>query len=390
MINAIKEIFKRELRLTARDINIISIILLAPLFYSFFYGSIYINKVERKLPIVIYDEDMSQTTRTIAEHLNASQMINVTGYVNDFNSGIDKINSNQAYGMVYFPKGFEAGLKLYRGATVKTYLNTTRFLVSNDINIAINEVIINENADIKLKFFEKAGFSYGQAKELVEPVKYDVRPLFNTTESYGDFLIPGIFVLIIQQTLLIGLSESVAKERELGTTGHLFELGKGNIFAVINGKGLLFALIFGAFSLLFFTFNYLVFRINMYGNGAALFIFTFLLIAAAIYFSIFIASFFKKKILAVQFLTISTYPIFLISGYSWPKFAMPLWVQYIADLIPSTPYLAAFMRITKMGAGLGQTMPELIHLAILTILFYSAAHIRLKQLLKKQTSNNEE
>ncbi len=390
MINAIKEIFKRELRLTARDINIISIILLAPLFYSFFYGSIYINKVERKLPIVIYDEDMSQTTRTIAEHLNASQMINVTGYVNDFNSGIDKINSNQAYGMVYFPKGFEAGLKLYRGATVKTYLNTTRFLVSNDINIAINEVIINENADIKLKFFEKAGFSYGQAKELVEPVKYDVRPLFNTTESYGDFLIPGIFVLIIQQTLLIGLSESVAKERELGTTGHLFELGKGNIFAVINGKGLLFALIFGAFSLLFFTFNYLVFRINMYGNGAALFIFTFLLIAAAIYFSIFIASFFKKKILAVQFLTISTYPIFLISGYSWPKFAMPLWVQYIADLIPSTPYLAAFMRITKMGAGLGQTMPELIHLAILTSLFYSAAHIRLKQLLKKQTSNNEE
>ncbi len=390
MINAIKEIFKRELRLTARDINIISIILLAPLFYSFFYGSIYINKVERKLPIVIYDEDMSQTTRTIAEHLNASQMINVTGYVNDFNSGIDKINSNQAYGMVYFPKGFEAGLKLYRGATVKTYLNTTRFLVSNDINIAINEVIINENADIKLKFFEKAGFSYGQAKELVEPVKYDVRPLFNTTESYGDFLIPGIFVLIIQQTLLIGLSESVAKERELGTTGNLFELGKGNIFAVINGKGLLFALIFGAFSLLFFTFNYLVFRINMYGNGAALFIFTFLLIAAAIYFSIFIASFFKKKILAVQFLTISTYPIFLISGYSWPKFAMPLWVQYIADLIPSTPYLAAFMRITKMGAGLGQTMPELIHLAILTILFYSAAHIRLKQLLKKQTSNNEE
>ena len=390
MINAIKEIFKRELRLTARDINIISIILLAPLFYSFFYGSIYINKVERKLPIVIYDEDMSQTTRTIAEHLNASQMINVTGYVNDFNSGIDKINSNQAYGMVYFPKGFEAGLKLYRGATVKTYLNTTRFLVSNDINIAINEVIINENADIKLKFFEKAGFSYGQAKELVEPVKYDVRPLFNTTESYGDFLIPGIFVLIIQQTLLIGLSESVAKERELGTTGNLFELGKGNIFAVINGKGLLFALIFGAFSLLFFTFNYLVFKINMYGNGAALFIFTFLLIAAAIYFSIFIASFFKKKILAVQFLTISTYPIFLISGYSWPKFAMPLWVQYIADLIPSTPYLAAFMRITKMGAGLGQTMPELIHLAILTSLFYSAAHIRLKQLLKKQTSNNEE
>lgn len=389
MLKGITEIFKRELRLTTKDINIISIIILAPLFYAFFYGSIYVNKVERKLPVIILDEDHSQTTRNIIQHLDAHQMLNITETVNDFQSGINKINSNEAYAMVYFVKDFESNLKLYKGATLKTYLNTTRFLVSNDINIAINEVIINENSNIKLKFFEKAGYSYNQAKELVDPVKYEVRPLFNTTESYGDFLIPGIFILIIQQTLLIGLSESMAKEREQNTTAELYEKSGRNIFAVIHGKGLFFGMIYSAFSFLFFTFNYWLFKIDLNGSTIALILFTALLITAAVYLSIFIASFFKRKIFALQFLTISTYPIFLISGYSWPTMAMPVWVQYLAKVLPSTPYLAAFVRITKMDAGLMETMPEFIHLACLTIILYTITHIRLKQLFKQSNINKE-
>jgi ABC-2 type transport system permease protein len=388
MLKAITDIFKREIRLTVRDINIISIIILAPLFYSLFYGSIYLNKVERKVSIIILDEDHSQTTQSIIRHLNAHQMINVVGSVNDFKSGIEKINTNEAYGMVYFAKDFESGLKLYKGATLKAYLNTTRFLVSNDLNIAINEVIISENSDIKLKFFEKAGYSYEQAKGLLDPVKYEVRSLFNTTESYGEFLIPGILILIIQQTLLIGLSESTARERETNSTGELYELSGRNTFAVILGKGLPYFILYAAISFMFYTFHYWLFNMQMYGNFFVLALFTALLITSAIYFTFFIASFFKRKIIALQFLTISTYPIFFVSGYSWPAMAMPVFIQYIGKVIPTTPYMAAFVRITKMGAGLQETMPELIHLVCLTIIYYALAHLRLKHLFKT-TSNKE-
>ncbi len=381
LYNIVKTI-KREFRLICRDINIIAIIILAPVFYSLFYGSIYVNKVERELPVIVYDEDRSETSKTLIRLLDAHQMITISGMVPDFTSGINEINKNNAYGMVYIPSDFEANLKLRRGAVLKTYLNTARFLISNDINMAINETIIDYNSGIKLKFFEQAGYNFSQAKELIEPVKFDVRSLFNTTESYGEFLIPGIFILIIQQTLLIGLSESVAKEQEENLTGELYSSSGGSIFSVIHGKGSVYALIYSAFAFFFFTFNYWLFNMHLSGSIFTLSFFTLLLITATVYLAIFLGSFFSRKIIAIQFLTLSTYPIFLISGYSWPTDAMPVWIQYIAKVLPSTPYLSAFVKITRMDAGMGAVMPELIHLSLLTLVLYSAAHIRLKSFFK--------
>jgi len=291
--------------------------------------------------------------------------------------------------MIFIDNNFDSNIKLYKGATLKLYLNTNRFLPSNDINIAVNEAVIDYNTGIKLKFFELAGYSPEQAKELTEPLRYEVRSLFNFTESYGDFLVPGILILVIQQTLIIGLAESMAKEREENTLGGLNEMSRGNIFSMIQGKGALYLILYSAYSFFFFTFHYWLFNIKLEKSIFALSVFTLLLIIAAIYFTIFIASFFKRKIIALQFLTLTTYPIFLISGYSWPAFCMPQWVKYAAGCLPSTPYLAAFTRITKMGANIQQTMPELYHLLGLTIVLYLAAHLRLKSLTKKQISNNE-
>lgn len=387
MADKLINIFKRELKLIAKDINIITIIILAPVFYSLFYGSIYVKKVERELPVVVYDEDKTETSKAIARLLDAHQMITISGAVTDFQSGANEINKNSAYGMIYIPKNFESDLKLRRGATLKTYLNTTRFLISNDINMAVNETIIDYNSSIKLKFFEQSGYSFSQAKELIEPVKFDVRPMFNTTESYGEFLIPGIFILIIQQTLLIGLSESVAKEQEENLTGDLYGASGGSIFSIIHGKGLLYALIYGAFSFFFFTFNYRLFDMQIAGSGLILSLFTLLLIISTMYLAIFIGSYFNRKIIAVQFLTLSTYPVFLISGYSWPTASMPVWIQYIAKIIPSTPYLSAFVKITRMDAGAAAVVPELIHLILLTLILYLATHFRLKSFFKKLKSN---
>jgi ABC-2 type transport system permease protein len=362
---------------------------MAPIFYSLFYGTIYINKVEREIPVVVYDEDHTETSKTLIRKLDAHQMIQVAETVPDFQSGVNRINSGDAQAMIYFPKGFEADLKLHRNVTLKSYLNTTRFLVSNDINMAVNETIIDYNTAIKLKFFQQAGYSYQQAKELTEPIKYDVRSLFNFTESYGEFLIPGIFILIIQQTLLIGLAESMAKEKESGTLGDLFGISGSSIFKLIHGKGLFYTILYSAYAFFFFTFNYWLFKMDITGSFFALALFTLLMIVSAVYLAIFIASFFERKIVAVQFLTLTTYPVFFISGYSWPLASMPVFIQYLAKILPSTPFLSAFVRITKMGAGLSETMPEFIHLIILTIIFYILTHLRLKSFIKKQLTTTE-
>ena len=386
-LKSLKIIFIRELRLVSKDVNIISVLLLAPLFYSFFYGSIYYNKIETDVEISIMDLDNSSTTSKIIRYLDSHQTISVNGKIDDLEEGKRNLISEEAKAIVCFPKGFEETLKKGNRAEVKIYLNSTRFLVSNDLNKAINEVIGYVNAGITLKYFETEGYNFDQAIELIDPIKMDVRPLFNFTESYGDFLIPAVLILILQQTLLIGLSESIAKERETNSFNGLSKLANWQPRMLIHGKGLFYLFLFGSYGFFFFIVNFSVFKIPNRGNFLPLFIFTALLIISVIYISIFISSFFHRKIVSLQFLTLTSYPIFLISGYSWLYDSLPFYLKGITNTIPSTPYFAAFTRITQMGAGLTDVLPELVHLIILTIVGYGLAYYRIKSLMKESQLN---
>lgn len=381
----IKKIFIREIRLIARDKNIISVILIAPLFYAFFYGSIYFNKAETNVEISIIDNDVSATSRKITRFLDASQSLSVTNIISNMEEGKKKLIDNDAKAIFYLPKGFEETLKKGKQAKLKIYLNGTRFLVSNDINKAINEVIGYVNAGITVNYYETKGNNFEQSKALAIPINMDIRPLFNFTDSYGDFLIPAILILILQQTLLIGFSQSIAKERENKTFPTLFKLGKWNPLTIIYGKGLFYLLLFGSYSIFFFIVSFGVFKLPNLGNFLPLFIITSLLLIAVINFSVFVASFFHRKIVALQFLTLTSYPIFLISGYSWPFSLMPTYLKVFANILPSTPYLGAFTRITQMGASIIDVLPEIIHLLLLTIIGKILAYYRIKHLSNKLT-----
>lgn len=379
----IKKIFIRELRLVSKDINIITILLLAPLFYSFFYGSIYYNKIESNVEISIMDLDHSATSSKIIRYLDSHQTISVAQEINSLEEGKENLITEDAKAIVFFPKDFEATLKRGNRANIKVYLNGTRFLVSNDLNKAINEVIGYVNAGITVKYFETGGNNFEQSVGMIDPVKMDTRSLFNFTESYGDFLIPAILILILQQTLLIGLSESIAKERETNSFSSLSKIANWQPRILIHGKGLFYLLLFGSYGLFFFTINFYVFKIPFRGSFFPVLIFTALLIISVIYVSIFISSFFHRKIVSLQFLTLTSYPVFLLSGYSWLYDSLPLYLKGFTNLIPSTPYFEAFTRITQMGAGLNDVLPELAQLTTLTLVGYGLAHFRIRSLMRK-------
>lgn len=379
----LKKVFIRELRLVSKDINIIAIILLAPMFYAFFYGSIYMDKVETNVEISVIDHDKSATTNKLVRYLDSHQMLKVNNSINTLEEVEAQFVSDESKAVVFFPDGFEKNLKKGKQTDLKIYLNSSKFLVSNDLNKAINEVVGTVSAGLKLKYFESKGYNFDQAVEIIQPVKLDIRPLFSFTESYGDFLIPAVLILILQQTLLIGLAESFAKEREENLLTSLNKVSKGSIFALINGKSLGYFVLFGSYITFFYIITFYVFKIPNHGEFLPIFTLTVLLLFAVIYLAVFSSTFFKRKIVAVQFLTLTTYPIFLMSGYSWPFHSLPTWLQGVSSLLPSTPYYAAFTRIYQMGAGLGDVVPELIHMAVLVILYYLLANLRMRSLVKK-------
>ena len=375
-------VFNRELKLVSKDVNIMLIILLAPLFYAFFYSTIYMDKVETNVPVIVVDNDRTETSRTLIRNIDSHQMMEVCETTGDLNEAKSLLDNGTVQSIIYLPENFEDDLKSGKGAFIKVGLNTTRFLVSNDLNKAINEVIGTVNAGVRLKYFETKGYNYQQSRNMIEPINSDIRPLFNFIESYGDFLVPGMLVLILQQTLLIGLSESMAKERENSLLQGLLRVSGDSVINTIAGKGLFYFMLFGAYSLFFFTVTFSILNIQFLGSWLAVLLLTVLLLLSIIFLSLFLSSFFKRKIISLQVFAFSSYPIFLMSGYSWPFDSMPVYMKALADLLPSTPYLMAFQRITQMGAGFADVLPEIFHISILTIIAFALVVYRFKHLFR--------
>jgi len=208
------KVFSRELGIIFKDHSIILTVLIAPILYAFFLGSIYLYKDADQISFAVVDMDRTPTTRQLYRFMDANQKIKMIGTLGSYEEGIDQLYKMDIQGFLYFPKGFEDEIKSLAGADVKLYLNTTRFMPSNDLNNAVQEILLTYGAGIRLRFFEARGMTQATAVELVEPLSAEVHPIYNTTNCYGNFLLPGLFLLILQQTLLIGFGESIAKENE--------------------------------------------------------------------------------------------------------------------------------------------------------------------------------
>ncbi len=81
----------------------------------------------------------------------------------------------------------------------------------------------------------------------------------------------------------------------------------------------------------------------------------------------------------------STYPLFLVSGYSWPIDAMPRFLQYFANMLPSTPYFNIFSMLSDEGATFNNIQSGFIHLLIILIFGYFTLYLRYRFMYKKES-----
>lgn len=373
-------VVKREITVITKDRNIFTIIILAPVFYAFMYGSLYWHKTEDKLPVAIVDMDRTDFSRNFVKNLNSHQLVNViivTGDLSEARLEMDRMN---VHGIVYIPVDAEKSLDSKKSITITSYLNTTRFLVSNDINKAVNEVVAYYGYDKRKIFLQSVGYNSREAESLIEPVKADVRAMFNKTETYGDFLIPGIIALILHQTLLMGLSENIARERQNNLITEYKSVSGNNPFVALLGKSAFYFLMYFAYSLFFFTIAFSAFKINLSGSLLLLLFITSIMVLSVVFLSILFSSFFKRKFVALIIMSFSTYPLFLITGYVFPSYALPVPIQYLSKIFTMTPYLSAYIRLTQLGAGFVNIQNEILSMSVITFALFLLAVLRLKYL----------
>jgi ABC-2 type transport system permease protein len=271
-------------------------------------------------------------------------------------------NNLEVQGIVILPKNFQKQTMNLDGSHVELILNNTKFLTSNEINKSVQQVVLTIAGGVRMQYFISNKIPVEIAKQQAQPIMPVIKSVYNATNNYGDYLLPILLVLILQQTLIIGFGQSVVHEFKHGILQNLETYSFFGFMRVFSAKSSYYLVLYVAY---FFVFYKLIFpHFSLTFNGA-IFLHLFLsllFILVVILYTILFASFFKSVIGWTEVLAFSTYPLFLVSGYSWPIDAMPKALQMFANMLPSTPYFSVFNSLATEGAKMENITNGFIHL----------------------------
>ncbi len=268
------------------------------------------------------------------------------------------IGRQAANGVLLIPDDFEEKVGRGEQAHLSVYCDMSLMLTYKAIYQTVQTVATGINTEIQ----KPASMSTTERDEEVNtaPLVVDAVQLYNPTGGYGNSLLPGVLVLILQQTLLLGVGLSAGTARENNRYRDLVPVSRhfNGIFRIVCGKSMCYFMIYMLLSCYvligvprMFSFTHL-----LHFSDYIAFIIPFLL--AIIFFGMTISCIvrYRENILL---LVVFTSVLFLfLSGLSWPREDIPGVWQTIGWLIPSTFGIRGFVRMNSMGATIQDIQVE--------------------------------
>lgn len=341
------------------------ILVLAGLLYGFYYPAAYRHQVATQLPIAVVDLGQNDFARQLTTRLASSERLHVAARLQDFEAARLMLQRREVDAIVLIPHAVARGvLSGTQPDAVAFYVNGAYLVRASAIGEALQEVLEGAIAQA----MEAPAHALGIRAPV--PVKVIGHPLFNTREGYGSYVVPGVAVLIVHQTLLMGIVLLSGIRRSEGrryrSTREI--LGTAAAYGAIG--------LFTAF----FYFGF-VFWFQDYPRGGpafAMVLATLLFVSATVAFAMFVGSFFDRGERSAQVLAASSALIFFLSGLPWPFSSMPAPLAALAHLLPSTPGVQGLVKINQMHAAVSEVRPELWTLLALAALYGALAWWRLR------------
>lgn len=351
-LSDINYIFREELRTIIRDKGVIIFFFLVPLGYPLLYAFIYTNEVVRDVPVAVVDDCRSGQSREYVRHLDASPDVKIVGYCANMNEAKMMIKHRDAYGIVHIPHDFTSRLSTGQQVYVGAYADMSGMLYYKSVLTANTNVSLAMNADIKVK---RAGGTTEQQDQVAEhPIQYEEVSLFNPQNGFAAFLIPAVLILIIQQTLLLGVGMAAGTAREHNQFRNLVSVNRHNrgLIRIVMGKSSAYMLVYIPLCVYILGIIPHLFQLNQIGNPWHIACFTLPFLIASIFFAMTVSAFVRHREMCIMLIVFTSVPLLFISGLSWPGSAVPPTWQAISYLFPSTFGIHGFVAINNMGASL--------------------------------------
>jgi ABC-2 type transport system permease protein len=328
--------------------------------------------------IGVINMDSSALSRQFVRDLDSSPEIKIIKGYTDMNTAYGDIVKNKLEGVVYIPKNFSANLESGRKARLFVAANASNFLLSSTFleNISVF-TSLSFPKDQFIKQLSAAGWAYKESENTFELLKTNEQIIFNPQMNYSDFLLPCLFIAVLQQVLLMGICFAFINEKVQKTVKELLITADGSFAAIFLGKAAPYIII-GTFLNLLNIFVMLPINAIHTGSLASYLFVTTAFIIAAVFFGILISSVLKSCEMALVVLMFYSLPTILLSGFAWPHYTFALLLRVVSFIFPST-YALNFARLFILGENIPvkhAVFPALELLIFAAICFFIALKIK--------------
>lgn len=357
-----------------------SVLIVATIIYAAFYPQPYRTEALRHVPIAVVDLDGTDSSRQLTRRIDASADVAVGGVFPDQASAEREVYARNLYGILVIPQYFERDLLHNRQSPVALYADASYFLIYQRISGGVTAVAKTMGAEVETARLIAINVDPRIATAAADPMPLTAVPLFNPQGGYATYILPAAFILIMQQTLLIGVGLLGTFRNDALRTGPAASIGP---IAVVAGKLLAYLIleaIIAPFYLIVIPYLYNIPRL-----GTPLSIFTFALpfVVAVSALGLVIAGLFRNP-LTVQLVSAALgIPFLFLAGFSWPTEAMPPFLHAIAVLLPSTSAINGIVAVAQLGAPLSY-----VRQPFLTLWILAAVYIAIAILLESRRKRN--
>lgn len=376
------EVFKREFKLIFSDVAIVLTIIGGVLLYSFLYPQPYAKQSVSALSVTLVDLDKSSLSREIAFKLNATPQINIVRHDTSSHDAKKALIEAKVKAIIIIPANFKRDTTQGKSPTIAVGADSSYFLVYGGVLEAAMKSILTQSATLKISKLLVEGEPLVQAKESYTPYSLNIINLFNKDNSYTQYVIPAVFILILQQTILIGLGilgGGVNERRKLQTPLSTTQTSRTEVLYIMSSRFVIFFTLFFVHLLFYFGFSFSLFEVTHIANIAELLNFSLAFLTASIFLGIFLGSLFNSREIATPAVLFSSLPLIFSVGFIWPLEAIPAFIKYFSLLFASTPAIQGFLALNQMGASFEMILPQYSILWIQALVYASLGYYFLRK-----------
>jgi ABC-2 type transport system permease protein len=357
--------FMAEWRRVLGTRSAFSVLFLAPLVYGIYYPQPYLNQILRKLPIAVVDNDLSDVSRQIVETLDASGALSVAVRARTLAEARVTIDRGKAFAAVEIPPGTERDVLKGITAHIPIYADGTYLFIFRSTASGVATAVGALTSDLVSRGARADGSLVKAKLASLSPADVLLQPIFNPVGGYASYIVPAAFVLILQQTLLIGAAM---------LTGSALEKS-GGAFAGVFGRGIAHLTIYLPALALYLIVLPRFYGFSTLGHLLQLFALATVFLLATSFMGQAIGAWFTRPENATLLLLATSLPQFFTAGFAWPREAIPDAAIALGRIFPADFAIDGLVRINQLGASIWEVAHDWLGLWCLALGYFALAVI---------------